>query len=229
MEEFYFHFCERYRAEETLGRELLRRAQLLPVFPRVYVCSAIQSSLGSSYQGYLPDCVCILATPSEFHLFDGHQPKQVLSVCLASVLMSGYDMLIFWDIYFIKSQFMCMRWGYNHPGLCLDKCHGLSGSDKIRNMFRKQLITFWFPYLWITLGRKKEKFRLCSKTWCSSCILHPVHPLDAARFSVWRQSHYCNHKSQARPSSQLYLIRTPQRCSDLSQCVLTAPISGICR
>uniref|UniRef100_H3D220 Glutamate receptor n=1 Tax=Tetraodon nigroviridis TaxID=99883 RepID=H3D220_TETNG len=32
---------ERYRAEETLGRELLRRAQLLPVFPRVYTSAMV--------------------------------------------------------------------------------------------------------------------------------------------------------------------------------------------
>lgn len=129
-EEFHSHYYERYRAEETLGRELLRRAELLPVFPCVYVCSAIWSSLGSSYWGYLPDCVPILTTPS----IDGHQPKQAQSVCPASILMSGFDTLIFQHINFKKSHFMCIRWGYNHLGSCLDKRQGTPGWD-IRQIY----------------------------------------------------------------------------------------------
>lgn len=128
-EEFHSHYYERYRAEETLDKELLRQAELLPVFPSVYVCSAIRSSLGSSYPGYLPDCVRILATPSEFHQFDWHQPKQAQSVCPASILMLAFDTLVFWHINFIKSHFMCIGWGYNHPGSCLDKRQGMPGWD----------------------------------------------------------------------------------------------------
>lgn len=76
------------------------------------------------------------------------------------------------------------------------------GSDKYMNLYAKDLIVVWYHHR-PTTSRASEKRQLCNKTWCSSCILHLIRPLNATRLLLWRQSHYCNHTRRSPHLSRI--------------------------
>lgn len=80
---------------------------------------------------------------------------------------------------FLKKSLYVYQMGYNHPGSCLDKHQG---TTQFMNLFAEEFIMFRYRHIPITLDERK-KYRLCIKTWCSTCILRHLtllaYPLKA--------------------------------------------------